>query len=128
LPPFIRNALFGPAGWAALLAAVIVVPILGITLIFVHDIERQSAAADAERAGIAQIAALSDVFGAASNERAARVCDRRPVRSAPVDRSIAKMNTLDAQHQFTGPLWREAARAIRSLAPMRSSAAVRRSF
>jgi diguanylate cyclase (GGDEF)-like protein len=104
----LRNALIGPTSWIALLAAGIVVPILAITLIFLHDVDRLKGAADAERAGITRLTALDRVLRDASDFRSAQVCGPGPISPAAIDRDIDALSRLERARPFGQTRWTDA--------------------
>jgi len=114
LSALIRKALIGPGAWIAVLAMAIVVPILAVTVVSISDIERSTAEARAERAGIPRIIALVRILDDASRYRSIRICggklDDSPGR---VDRDVTAMDALERDRPLLGPVWANAARGWR---------------
>jgi diguanylate cyclase (GGDEF)-like protein len=119
---FVRNALIGPAAWLVVLAAAIVVPILAVTMLFLHDIERSTAATEAERAGVADLEALARVFSDASGYRINQACGGTSRDVATIDRDVAAMDDRERAHPLLGSLWTRAAQSWRRAGDPRTRA------
>jgi len=105
-----------------LLAYAVAIPLLIFMLFMAGDLRRAIPAAQSERLGLTDVAALERVLADVAAERLAQACVR-PSVAAAVDRDVASVDALEAQAPFALQDWESTRQAWKMLPPARRGSA-----